>query len=513
MSAVGPTAAAPAGSLSRRPVSRAAVIRAMDRAFIEGIGLPSVVLMEHAARGCAEVLLARHGAVPTVVLCGPGNNGGDGYAITRHLAVAGARVTAVEVYAPRSPDAVVFHGVAARLGLTRTREAADFTDASLIVDAVFGTGQRGPIDVPEVPGLAAAVAAGVPLVAIDVPTGIDADTGERVGVFPEADFTVTIGRLKPFLFRAAAAHALVDIGLELAAAVAAPSVGAPEAELVEEVGWTPFPAAATKWERGHVGIVAGSAEKAGAGVLAALGALRAGAGLVTLFIPRDAWARLGALPPEIMVEDLTAAVAVPGGFPRADALVLGPGLGRRLDDALRRIWREDPRPCVYDADALRALDAGLLSSFTVGARLITPHSGEAAHLLGRPWRDLEADRLATAAALRALAPAIYKGACPIVTGAPLHILAGGLPQMGTGGSGDVLAGACGAFLARKVAGVAILARLDREEVEAEALAAAWLHQRAGRLAGGVGIGATAIADALVGARAALPPGVPGGAVR
>lgn len=486
---------------ARRPVSRAAVIRAMDQAFIEGIGLPGAVLMEHAARLCAEALLARYGAVPTVILCGPGNNGGDGYVIARHLAVAGASVVVVPVYPPRTPDAVVFHGVAARLGLVRSLAEVELAGAALIIDAIFGTGQRAPLELPPIPGLEAAVAAGIPLVAIDVPTGIDADSGERVGAFPEASFTVTIGRLKPFLFRAAAPYTLVDIGLELAAARVHPVP--PEAELVEHVVLPPFPVAASKWERGHVGVVAGSPEKAGAGVLAALGALRAGAGLVTLFTPREGWGRLGALPPEIMIEALDAASAGPGGFPRADALVLGPGLGRRLDEALRRIWREEPRPCVFDADALRALDARILSMPTVGARLVTPHAGEAAHLLGRPWRDLEADRLATAAALRALTPAIYKGACTIVTGAPLRILSGGLPQLGTGGSGDVLAGVAGAFLARRVAARPILGALARDEIEHEALCAAWLHQEAGRRAGGVGVGATAVADALIQARAEL----------
>jgi hydroxyethylthiazole kinase-like uncharacterized protein yjeF len=217
---------------------------------------------------------------------------------------------------------------------------------------------------------------------------------------------------------------------------------------------------------------------AGAAVLAARGALRGGAGLVTVLAPRAAWGRLGALPPEVMVRERE-------GLERYDALVVGPGLGRAADAEVRRIWAELPIPCVFDADGLTALDGAP----SAHPRLITPHAGEAARLLGAPWRELEADRLATAARLRAIAPAIYKGGCPIVTGAPLRIVEGWSPQIATGGSGDVLAGLCGALLARGRPRAV-------EQIESVALDAAWLHQRAGRLAGPVGIGAAELADAL-----------------
>ena len=450
-----------------RPVSRAAVIRALDAALIDEVGIPSVVLMEHAGHLVAAEILRRHGPVATTVLCGPGNNGGDGYVIARHLALAGAAVVAVAVLPPTSPACRLHHGIAERLGLL----GPPLTEPQLLVDAVFGTGQRAPLGLPPIPGLLEAVGRGVPLIAVDVPTGVDADTGHRVGEFPEPTLTVTIGRLKPALFAPPRPWVLVDIGLEWRGI-------APEAVLVDTVSAWPLPRAANKWDRGHVGVWAGSPEKAGAAVLACRGALRGGAGLVTLLLAKEAWGRLAALPPEVMV-------AEPGPFAGCDAWVVGPGLGRGSDAAVRRLWAEDPRPAVFDADAIRALD-GTPSEHP---RLLTPHAGEAAHLLGRDWRTLEGDRLATATALRGVAPAIYKGACPIVTGTPLAILAGGHPQAGTGGSGDVLAGLCGALLARG-------RPVSGDAVEALAVRAAYLHLRAATIAGPVGITASDIADAI-----------------
>lgn len=467
--------------MNTRPISRAAVIRELDRRLIAEIGLPSPVLMEHAAHLVADVLRARFpDARRVVVLCGPGNNGGDGYVVARHLAVAGIAVRAVPVVEPKSPDCVLHAGVAERLGLVAPMpgpetpwEALFGGVPDLFVDAIYGTGQRGPVHVPTLRPLDA------PLVALDVPTGIDADTGARVGAFPAPDRVVTIGRLKPFLFTAPIPWDLVDIGQELVTE----SREIPEAVLVSEVTPTVHGRDATKWSRGHVGIYAGSEELAGAGALAARGALRGGAGLVTLLVPRAAWSRLGNLPPEVMVRERV-------DLDRYDVLVVGPGLGRHDDFEVRRIWAEVPIPCVFDADGLNALDG----TPSPHLRIITPHAGEAGRLLGgTPWRELEADRLATAARLRAIAPAIYKGGCPVVTGAPLKVVEGWHPQIATGGSGDVLAGLCGALVAH-------MKPRTREQMEAVALEAAWLHQRAGALAGPVGVGAADIADAIPRAR-------------
>lgn len=449
-----------------RPVSRSAAVRELDRRLIQDVGVPGAVLMEHAGHLVADAILARHPRPGKVaILCGPGNNGGDGYVVARHLAVRGIAVRCVPVTPPKTDDARTHAQVAERLGLVGPWDGAD-----LVVDAIFGTGQRAPLVLPPLPSFD-----GLPLVALDVPTGIDADTGARLGDFPSPDFVVTIGRLKPFLFADPRPYTLVDIGLELRGT-------SPEAILVDHVALAPFSAVDTKWSRGHVGVYAGSEELAGAGVLACRGALRAGAGLVTLLTPRAAWGRLGALPAEVMVRERV-------DLDRYDALVVGPGLGRSADEEVRRLWATHPKPCVFDADALTALDG----TPSAHPRLLTPHAGEAARLLGRPWRALESDRLATAHALRVIAPTIYKGACPVVTGSPIRILWGANPALATGGSGDVLAGVCGALLARHA---------PDEDIEDIALAAAWLHQRAGALAGGVGVTASEIADRLGAARLA-----------
>lgn len=467
--------------MKTRPISRAATIRDLDRRLIDDVGVPSPVLVEHAAHLVADVLLRRYpDARRVVVLCGPGNNGADGYAVARHLAIAGVAVRVVPVLEPVSADCQLHARVAENLGLVVPLPGADTpwnklfgAPPDLFVDAIFGTGQRAPVTIPAMWPFDA------PLVAIDVPTGIDADTGARVGAFPAPARVVTIGRLKPFLFTAPIPWDLVDIGLEL---VADRRGDQPEAALLDAFTPTPFALDETKWSRGHVGIYAASEELAGAGVLAARGALAGGAGLVTLLAPERIWPRLGALPPEVMVRERTE-------LERYDALVVGPGLGRESDFEVRAIWADLAIPCVFDADGLNALDG----TPSPHLRLITPHAGEAGRLLQAPWRELEADRLATAARLRDIAPAIYKGGCPVVTGAPLRVIEGWNPQIATGGAGDVLAGLCGALLAR--------ARpKTRAEVETVALEAAWLHQRAGALAGGVGISAGNIADAISRAR-------------
>jgi hydroxyethylthiazole kinase-like uncharacterized protein yjeF len=462
------------------PMSRAAVVRELDRRMMEEIGVPSAVLMEHAGHLCADAIRARFPEARRVrILCGPGNNGGDGYVIARHLHVAGLTVGVEPIAPSRTPEAQAHARVAERLGIVRPLDAPD-----LVIDALLGTGQRAPVTMDVA---VRARAAEAPLVAIDVPTGVDADTGERVGDFPAPAFAVCIGRLKPWIARHPVPWAFADIGLER---VATEPGEATWIDVDGPAATTPWALDANKWTRGHVGIVAGSAELAGAAVLACSGALRGGAGLVTLFVPRDAWPRLGQLPPEVMVRDRAAL----DGDTRVDVFVVGPGLGRAEDARVRRMWTDEPRPCVFDADALRALALAVPSPHP---RVLTPHAGEAGALIGEPWQAIEADRLDAAARLRAIAPSILKGACPVVTGAPLRVLRGFLPQLGTGGSGDVLAGLVGAELAR---GWLSRGADDgaRDVAEAAALRAVARQLRAARIAGPPGVTAREIADALVG---------------
>lgn len=478
--------------MSDQWVQRAAGVRQIDRELIDGVGIPSAVLMEHAGGGVAREIqawAAREGlgAPETLVLCGPGNNGGDGYVVARHLAIAGWSVTCVPVLPAGTAECQLFYRVCQGLGLVPEDAQRRFIAAlnlsrsgvsrpTLVIDAVLGSGQRAPT-----PAVDWAAFEGAHIVALDVATGVDADTGALLGEAPpRIDHVVTIGRPKPFLFcgpwlqRWTGSWQCVDIGFDQPA-----PRGRPDALLCGG-DWAARPSVlVNKWARGHVAVLAGSAGMTGAASLCCRAALRAGAGMVTLFGLPPA-----SLPPEVLTAQGPLDPA------RFQAIVVGPGLGRAQDHEVRRLWSESTIPMVLDADALRVTGLGPPG----GLRLLTPHAGEAAAWLGADWRVLEADRFGTIARLRQdRVAAIYKGPCTLVTGDPPTVFEGRCPALGTAGSGDVLAGICGALLA--AAGPQDLAELERV-----ARQAVTLHLAAGR-ASAVGALASEIADAVPRARA------------
>lgn len=432
-------------------VQRGAGVRAVDAELITGVGIPSAVLMEQAGAGVAAAVRrwANRGSATnpsgqsppsTLVLCGPGNNGGDGYVVARYLAQAGWRVRALPVEEPKSSECLTFQTICEKLGLI-----GGVTDPELVVDAVYGSGQRAitpdfgweKYAACRPAGTALARGRGPALVALDVPTGVDTDTGMFLGPAPRSvDHVITIGRAKPFLFtgewltRWSGSWDCVDIGFG--------ERGTPDARLCLELPMAPFAPGLNKWDRGHVAVVAGASGTAGAAVLTCRAALRAGAGLVTLF--PAVGALLDGLPSEVMVSP-TPTIGDPSLF---SCVVVGPGLGRGRDEEVRRLW-SSPVTMVVDADALRVPELGQPG----GLRLLTPHAGEAADWLGQDWRALEADRFASVQRLRGpRVAAIYKGACPLVTGPVPTVHEGRCPTLGTAGSGDVLAGICGALVAR-----------------------------------------------------------------
>ncbi len=478
-----------------------AQVREMDRRTIEDLAVPGRVLMELAGAGAAREIMARTGGVPgrALALCGGGNNGGDGYVIARHLRDAGWRVQCVAA-APTERlggEARANFRLWERLGgvtLNAADEAAELParmgHADVIVDALFGTGlSRG------VEGAAAALiemANGVtrPLkVAVDVPSGVHAGTGAALGVALRADVTTTFGVSKVGLHQGG--------GASLAGDVVVVTIGLPR-EVVEEVGAVArlanpeavaalLPSRAAdghKGSYGHVAILGGFAGKGGAARLAARGALRVGAGLVT-------WATPGAPPSrdaEVMHHDLDE-----GLDPRATVFVVGPGLGTDavagavLDGALA-----DPRPKVLDADGLNLLAARDERGGRVAGQVLTPHPREASRLLGCSVADVQRDRLAAARVLvdRFGAVVVLKGARTVVAApgeAPV-LFELPAPALSQGGTGDVLAGAIGGLVAQGAA-----------PFEA-ALAAVWIHAQAGRLRGAGradrGVLASEIADAL-----------------
>jgi NAD(P)H-hydrate epimerase len=438
-----------------KPVSGSAQVQALDRATIDA-GIAGRTLMEIAGQGAAQAIRERFSARSVAVLCGPGNNGGDGYVVARALATTGYDVRIWAAAAPTTDDAKANRALCERIGVPIVPEIAT---VDLKIDALLGTGQK---DAPR-----GAIAAGVkalhgeaPVVALDLPTGVHADTGQALGEPAPAALTVTFGRWKTGLLAEPGASlagevVLVDIGLDLGAKLAGIE---PDAWLLEHAdvermlqGIRPGEA---KWDRGHVAVRAGG----GAAVLACHGAFRMGAGLVTLLAPEKDWPRIKGLWPEVIVAKPEALDAN-----RHDVLVVGPGLGDTKD--VGALWRDFPGPVVADADALAAVAAPPPAD---RVRIVTPHAGEAGRMLGMSRIQVAADRFAAVRALEQFGTPLLKGPWTLIGGGTPWVNPMGSDRLATAGSGDVLAGMVGALLARG---------LGAREAGA---AAVWLHGAAGR---------------------------------
>jgi NAD(P)H-hydrate epimerase len=469
------------------PVLTAAEMREADRRTIEA-GLPGAVLMENAGAAVAEVVRARYRGSKPLILCGKGNNGGDGFVVARRLYDLDPVVVLVGARGEVKGDAllhlVAFERRGGRVAEVRDTGAwegiqGDVRRAGVVVDALLGTGLR-----EEPAGLVAEVIEDVnawtgvgatPVVAVDVPSGVSSDTGEVAWETLSAAVTVTfgapkVGHVLPPACDRCGTLIVADIGIP--ASLLAP----PEQNLflleASDVAarYEKRPPSAHKGDYGHVLVVAGSVGKTGAAVLAATGALRAGVGLVTVATPAPALPIVAASRPEVMTEALPATAAGTfdaGGVERAlelaaarDAVVLGPGLG--LDPATRAFVRafvlQCAVPLVVDADGLNALaptpetpnTASLLRR--AAPTVVTPHPGEMARLVVRKVADVQAARLATARGFAADTGAIVvlKGQRTIVAhpDGRAAVNPTGNPGLATGGTGDVLAGTIGALLAR-----------------------------------------------------------------
>lgn len=424
---------------------------AADRHTIEGLGAPSPVLMERAALCCAREALAMRGERPVWTLCGPGNNGGDGVAVARILHGWGVPARAFLLTSRLGAELAQQVALAEKMGVPIGHGLPDGDEGALIVDAMLGTGAAPPLREPFVGAVAWANARPGPKLAIDIPTGIDADTGAAPGPAFAADRTVTFVRSKPGLHvtpgRAFAGEVVVaEIGIVSADMSDPTCLIDPEVVARELAGLRP---GAHKGERGHVGIVGGSAGTPGAAVLAGAAALRAGAGLVTIASDdQEVQAQLLAHRPELMVQGRGEQPV-----PAAKVLVVGPGLVRAEDrKGLANLWRDDPRPAVWDASALAEIEGR-----TEQARVITPHPAEAGKLLssrtGENWTAarVQADRIAAARALATATGAVVvlKGEGSIVASeTALAVCVSGGPALATAGSGDCLAGAIAALLGR-----------------------------------------------------------------
>ncbi|MET9733732.1 NAD(P)H-hydrate dehydratase [Streptomyces sp. NPDC006458] len=457
-------------------------VRAAERSLMAR--LPEGALMQRAAAGLAAAcagLLGRVYGSRVVLLVGSGDNGGDALYAGARLARRGAGVTAVLL----SPERAHAQGLAAlrRAGGTVTDPAAAHAPierADLVLDGIVGIGGKGGLR-PEAERLTeAAGRARAAVVAVDLPSGVDADTGEVHGAAVRADLTVTFGTHKPgLLIDPARDHAgsvrLVDIGLEL------PQDAELEALQHEDVArLLPLPSPESdKYRRGVVGIAAGSARYPGAAVLAVAGALRGGAGAVRYVGP--AGASVLARFPETLVSERGPAMAG-----RVQAWVVGPGIADDTD-TVAEVLASDV-PVLIDADGLRLADRATVAS-REAPTLMTPHAGEAAALLGVTREEVESARLRSARELarRYGATILLKGSTTLVAEAagPVRVNPTGTPWLATAGSGDVLSGLAGSLLA------AGLPPRDAGSV------AAYLHGLAGRYAAdGAPVGAHDVADAL-----------------
>ncbi|WP_327208238.1 NAD(P)H-hydrate dehydratase [[Kitasatospora] papulosa] len=465
-------------------------VRAAERALMER--LPEGALMQRAAAGLAVAccdLLRRNGRVygsRVLLLVGSGDNGGDTLYAGARLARRGAGVRALLT----SPDKVHRQAMAALLAAGGQVVGGPPLGASgpvdLVVDGITGIGGRGGLR-PEAAELVRAVTAGhVPVLAVDLPSGVEADTGEVLGEAVRADATVTFGTYKPgLLVDPAAGHAgalrLVDIGL----AEELPDRPDLEAlQYADVAALLPVPdAGSDKYRRGVVGVAAGSERYPGAAVLAVAGALRGGAGAVRYAGPgADA---VIARFPETLVHP-----GPPSKAGRVQAWVAGPGLGdsSASAEAVADVLAADV-PVLVDADGLRLMDAAAVRARTA-ATVLTPHAGEAAALLGVGREEVEAGRLAAVRELAARyrATVLLKGSTTLVAepgDAPVRVNPTGTSWLATAGSGDVLSGLTGSLLA------AGLAPRDAASV------GAYLHGLAARRAAdGAPVAAQDVADAV-----------------
>jgi len=453
--------------------------RAIDQAMIDA-GVPGVILMENAGRGAADAIEARFAdrLARAVVIGGTGQNGGDAWVVARRLRARGHRPRAFLAgeRSKVSGDARINLEALEAVGITvEPREAIGeaLAQATLIVEGIFGTGLDRPVEGWRVELLGQIEEAAAPLVALDLPSGVDADTGAVLGTAVTAALTCTFAGHKRGLWqgqgRARAGEVvLCDIG------VPGPSAADALLELPDAAGWLPARAFDDhKGGAGHVLVVAGGPGKTGAAVLCGYGALRGGAGLVTLAARPEAREALDRKVVELMTAELGALGDLAEG---KAALVVGPGLG--LDEAGRALSLEAATkiaaPAVLDADALTAIaDEGLeILREAAGPRVLTPHPGEAGRLLGISAGEVQADRYAAAEALAEASGqvVVLKGAGTIVAnGERLAVCPLGTPALGVAGTGDVLAGVLGATLSAAA------------PFEA-ACASVLLHARAGELA-------------------------------
>ncbi|NIR61134.1 MAG: NAD(P)H-hydrate dehydratase, partial [Gammaproteobacteria bacterium] len=429
-----------------------AQVRDLDRTAIEVFGIPSYDLMCRAAQAALDCL-SRHwpSASELTILCGAGNNAGDGYVLARLAAASGTNVRVLSlVPADRlGGDALrAYEDFTAAGGIAEAFDAAEPLTGELLVDALLGTGLDRLVEGRFAEAVAAINGARAPVLALDIPSGLHADTGLPLGVAVSADVTITFVGLKQGLY--------LGEGMDRRGWLEFAGLGVPAQAYVEVSGplrrldagcirqaLPPRRRTAHKGAHGSLLLVGGAPGMSGAIRLAAEAALRAGAGLVRVASHADSAGIVTAGRPEIMCHAVAGADELGPLLAQSDAIVLGPGLGR--SDWAQSLWQASlaaDLPLVIDADGLNELaDAPQKRD----SWILTPHPGEAGRLLGTATGAVQADRLG---AVRALAGrygglAVLKGAGSLIAAAdevPVSVCDRGNPGMATAGMGDVLSG-------------------------------------------------------------------------
>jgi NAD(P)H-hydrate epimerase len=435
--------------------------RALDRRAIDGHGVPGITLMSRAARATFDSLLAAWPAPARLdVLCGTGNNGGDGFLVADLAHKRGIPVGVHQVGDPTKigGDAKLAREQALANGVPIGEFTGALTADGVVVDALLGTGLGGEVRGAYRAAIEAINASGAQVLAVDIPSGLCADTGRVLGTAVRADLTVTFIGLKRGLFTLAAPDhvgelrfADLDVPPEIYAEVPSDTWRL-ELEPLLETLLAPQPAAAHKGLYGTVLVIGGDHGMAGAAALAGEAALRCGAGLVRVATRLEHVAPLVARTPELMPRGVNSGEDLAPLLDAADVLVVGPGLGQSEWSAyLLRAALASGKPAVLDADALNLLAAGGFDATALAEHVITPHPGEAARLLNCSNAQVQADRFAAVRALqqRVGGVAVLKGNGSLVcSGQHLLLSDSGNPGMASGGMGDVLSGVIGALLAQ-----------------------------------------------------------------
>ena len=480
----------------------AAEMREVDRATWERFGVPSLTLMENAGSAVARFVLSDYPRAGRIsIVCGKGNNGGDGFVAARKLREAGMAVRILLLCSPdelRGDAAAMFQKLTIQPQVAGDEgglaAAAELWDADVLVDAILGTGFRAPVSPLYAAALHKMNESSAPVVAVDIPSGADADAmgPQQSGSVAHADAIVTFTGPRP-------AHVFAD--LTTGPTVIAP-IGSPEAAIESKLGLelsTPGDFAellaprnrdANKGSYGHVLVIGGSFGKAGAAAMAGFAALRIGAGLSTVATPKSVLPTVAGFHPELMTEPLkeTSAGTIASSnlqsvfldrmVEHKSVLAIGPGISREVDtqDFVRSIVKRYETPIVLDADGLNAFE-NRASELTgnIGPVVIKPHPGEMARLTARSVAEIQADRIDVARkfAREKQVIVVLKGHRTLIASpeGTVWVNATGNPGMATGGTGDVLTG--------MIAGM--IAQHPKEILLATALAV-YLHGLAGDLA-------------------------------